>query len=193
MRDDSKWNPLIKLFDEHLLATFALVRSLTVAMNQALEDDIEINPLIFEAATTSIRSRLLASSVSTGEPEQKIMNELCCLGIQIYQVSITDHLPLRLDIDRLDLLSRLRNRLRDAGPELILYPYLYLWLVFIGGIVAPNNDDRSWFAARLNQVAEGLALCDWHPLKSTLESFLWVGKLHDEPGRLLWNDTVGNN
>lgn len=186
--NNCNFHTVIDFFDEHLLATFSVVRSLTIAMNQALENKIAIDILKVEAAIIWIQSRLLASNITKATIEQKKTNELCCLGIQIYQVTITNYLSLKIgtDIDIPKLLLRLKDCLNGIDTKTVQHSYLFLWAVFVGGIVPQNIGSRSWFIAQIHKVAEVLKFRDWDSIRLTLTSFLWTGKLHDEPGRRLW-------
>ena len=177
--------------DEHLLASFSVVRSLTAAMNQASKNKTEIDPFIVQAATVWIRSRLSASSIIEREAKQQYIHISCCLGIQIYLTTVIDQF-MDLGLDRLDLISRLRASLNGIDVKTTQSP-LVLWTIFFGGLAAPNMRDRCWFVGQLRDIARALYIHDWDSLESTLKRLSWVETRHGNLGRLLWNATINND
>lgn len=190
VEDDIRWSTIIQGFDKSLLATFRVVKNLTTVLNQTTEILEGVDLLVIQAATTFVRCRTLVSGVMAGEKEQKRVNKLCYLGIQIYVITIARHLSLATDLNISSVLPGLRNCLSDVNIETASCPYLLLWVIFCGGMVIHDSKDRSWFMARLRRITLILNIYDWQTLRLTLKSFLWVDNLHDVPGRLLWDVAV---
>lgn len=83
---------------------------------------------------------------------------------------------------------------------------LYLWLVFMGGIVAQGMDDREWFVDRVVEmgvcvmgesevepalVGGGGGLLarrplTWMDVEASLAGFLWVRAVQEDPCRKFW-------
>ena len=190
VEDDIRWSTIIQRFDKSLLATFRVVKHLTTVLGQTTKISEGVDLLVIQAAITFVQARTLVSGVMEGEKEQKRVNKLCCLGIQIYLITIARHLSLAMDLNLSSVLSGLRNCLSDVSIETASCHHLLLWVVFCGGMVIHDNKDRSWFMARLRQITQILNLYDWQTLRLTLKGFLWVDNLHDMPGRLLWDVAV---
>jgi hypothetical protein len=186
-----KWTAALGGLGRDFLATFGVVRSLTAAINQASEDEIEINPLVVEAAVIWIRSRLSATGTIEGDTELQNMHVACCLGIQIYLTTIIDQSEEH-GLDPLDLISELRGRSNHIDLRAVQSPFV-LWIMFFAGIAASHSVDRSWFITLLRYMIRGLDICDWDSLRAILQSFSWVESKHGDLGRLLWNATVPND
>ena len=174
-----------------MLASFHLVRSLTTTMNEESENRPEINPLVMEAATIWIRSRLSASGLIKREPEQQNIHMVYCLGIQIYLSTVMQN-PIERGLDQNELISTLKSHLSHVGIQAMLSP-LVLWTVFFGGFAAPTFMDRTWFVALLRDIARASNLSAWHTVESILKSLAWVEKKHAEHGRLLWSVVTKNH
>lgn len=167
-----------------------MVRNLTAAINKASEDETEIDRFVVDAAIIWIRSRLSASVLIKREVEQQNMYALCCLGIQIYLTTITDH--CEAELDQSDLISKLKSHLSHVDTTAMLSP-LVLWTIFFGGMTSQTCEDRSLFVILLRQLSHALNFPDWSSMSPTLKSLAWVDKKHDEPGRLLWNTTIASD
>lgn len=185
------WSTDIEGFDEHLLASFSVLRSLTAAMNEASEDETEIDRSVVDAATIWIRSRLSASVLIEREVEEQHMYSLCCLGIQIYLTTITTHC-VKLQLDQSDLISKLKSCLSYVDIKTMISP-LVLWTIFFGGVASQNFEDQTLFVVVLRQLYQALNISDWDSLKFTLRSLSWLENKHNEQGRLLWNITITND
>ncbi|RFU33304.1 hypothetical protein B7463_g3023, partial [Scytalidium lignicola] len=160
-------------FDEHLIASFKVARSLTAAMNQASEDETKIDRVVVDAVTTWIRSRLSTSSLIERDPVQQNMYASCCLGIQIYLTTVIDH-SVDPELDQADLVTRLRSCLCHVDIKTMLSP-LVLWSVFFGGMASQTCADQSLFVTLLRELTQALNISDWDTLESTLKSLSMVG------------------
>lgn len=64
------------------------------------------------------------------------------------------------------------------------------WLLILGGMWGLRDDDEGWIISRLQGMALKLGIMTWDEAQGLLERFPWIGKIHDQPGRKLW-DQVG--
>jgi hypothetical protein len=184
---DLSWTAKLAGLDEHMVASFGIVRSLTAAMDQASQNGAELDPFIMEAAVTWIRSRLETSIIIEREPEQQHLHTSCCLGIYAYLTTIIDQ-----TVDGLaqhDLVSGLKSSLPRVDMKNDQSP-LILWSVFFGGLAAKNLGDRYWFVSLLRDILHNISgpsnICGWESLKTVLKGLSWLGARHDIPGRQLW-------
>ena len=89
------------------------------------------------------------------------------------------------------LVSKLRISLEpvhasDATPT---SSSLLLWLLLMGGVASTNNSvDRTFFVAHLVTLRRKPWLDEWEDVKERLEDVLWIGKVLDEAGKILWGE-----
>lgn len=67
---------------------------------------------------------------------------------------------------------------------------LLLWLMFLGGITALNDPNKSWFVAHLREAATELRIYSWDGAKLVSVKFLWVQYIHEGPFLNLWNEVM---
>ena len=86
------------------------------------------------------------------------------------------------------LLDKLRKSLfRSLYIFQSTAPDLLFWILFVGSLASRGMKSNSWFLSHLTDAAEQLGLKDWASAGSTLETFFFVCRRHDEPAKDLWN------
>lgn len=89
---------------------------------------------------------------------------------------------------RYDLLSeKIRSRLRSFT---ILNPWdmdLRLWILFIVGISVIEASEDDWLLPLVQTTCRELGIRTWNKVQEKLRDMLWIGALHDNPGRRLFD------
>ena len=66
---------------------------------------------------------------------------------------------------------------------------LLLWLLVMGGLASvDNNMNRTLFVAHLVRLRRKFDFDEWEDVKERLGRVLWVGKVLDKAGNLLWDE-----
>lgn len=78
------------------------------------------------------------------------------------------------------LKSALRGDFHEQNIE------LSLWLTIIGGIWISDEPENEWIAPKVRMGAQRLGLTCWEDARKFIYKYPWIGGLHDQPGRLLW-------
>ena len=73
---------------------------------------------------------------------------------------------------------------RDEGGE---YDGIMLWLLFLGGIAGGDEAGRGWIEVGIREQTGKLGLVRWDELRGFLRRFPWIGAVHDEGGKALWD------
>jgi hypothetical protein len=67
-----------------------------------------------------------------------------------------------------------------------------LWALFVAGIsVLEAKEDDEWLLRAVREKCKTLGLHSWEHLRVMLDSFLWIGALHDHAGRRLCEAVTG--
>lgn len=88
---------------------------------------------------------------------------------------------------RFDLLSRRIHASFDkyaaAGVDDLS---LCLWVLFVSGISVTDSSDDHWLLRSIGATLDGLDVHDWDGVREKLRHIMWIGALHDTPGRKLF-------
>jgi hypothetical protein len=130
--------------------------------------------------TTSLHYRLVLCTPIGAATAQSdiILSETCRLALLIYLKPV---LCCRMPYN--DLLRKLKTchdsikASVDTNRREIAE--LLLWLMFLGGITALNDPNKSWFVAHLREAATELRIYSWDGAKLVLVKFLWVQHIHE--------------
>lgn len=141
-------------------------------------------------ATTALRHRLLLCTTIGAQPApSNILNEACRLAALIYLTP-----ALSCQITCKGLLENLRTCLESIKTNLDTTRYeiaeFAFWLLFLGGAIARDDPNRSWFVAHLCETATLLHVNGWADVESVLMKFFWLEKLHKEPSLKIWKEVT---
>ncbi|KIN03412.1 hypothetical protein OIDMADRAFT_177641 [Oidiodendron maius Zn] len=135
--------------------------------------------------TTALRHRLLLCTTAASN----ILNEACRLAALIY---LTPALSCQTTYK--GLLENLKTCLESikTNPDMTRYEVaeFAFWLLFLGGAIARDDLNRSWFVANLCETATLLHVNDWDDVESVLMKFFWLEKLHKEPFLKIWKEVT---
>lgn len=65
-----------------------------------------------------------------------------------------------------------------------------LWLLFIGGISVLEEADQRWVVMEISHMIQFLGIGSWVQLRQLIIQFPWIGAIHDEPGKALWETVM---
>jgi len=153
----------------------------------------------FAARRSSIEHVLLLAgqgySTMYSENQDARLREVCCVAGSIYvnyvfrgsqpRVTITSKtLKRRLmtSVERLELEDQDRS---DTVPSSIA---ALLWALCVGGTMAEDLEERTWFVLRLSTMTRRIGLKSWEQALSILNCFLWEEKLETDVWKEVWTD-----
>ncbi len=141
----------------------------------------------------SFRYRLLLdSAVTLVDESAKVLDEALRLGAMLYISETPKEFPSAA-VGPTKLVRRLRELVmqvqiwneREAG--------LVLWLLFMGGIAAKKGEDRDAFVGPIKKLSGRLNVQGWAGARGRLEELWWVGAIHENPCRELWDEVVSRS
>jgi hypothetical protein len=62
------------------------------------------------------------------------------------------------------------------------------WALCVGGAMAVDLEERTWFVLRLSRVAKQLGLMCWEQVLPILNCFLWHEKMETKAWKDIWAD-----
>jgi len=95
----------------------------------------------------------------------------------------------RLGMSYPSLTSAFRSRLATMNSQQ-MSPHLVLWLFMIGAALVFDATDDWWLKPAL---LVSMDLCEtrsWSEMQHLLKSSMWIGLIHDKPGRRVFDSTI---
>ena len=132
---------------------------------------------------TSVMYRLLGMNFDAGSSDEAIR-----LGLLAFSCSVFlqwQHLGMSYP----PLISAFRNCLATMDSRQ-MPPRLVLWLLMIGAALVFDATDNWWLKPAL---LVKMGLCEirsWSEMQHLLKSSMWIGLIHDKPGRRVFDSTI---
>lgn len=146
--------------------------------------------ITFQEMQVSICYRLFRlNSLQSPRPECDVQ-AVYHMGLTIFMITLFFQFDCRrmlgYELISLRFKEALSNEF-DGGDQ----SGLALWLALIGGIWLSGDVDpdsyRDWLGLRLRREAQQLGVHNWDEALDAVKRFPWIHTLHDEPGRIAWN------
>jgi hypothetical protein len=153
----------------------------------------------FASRRTSIEHLLLFARqglVSMHRTDQDArLREACCIAGSIYVSYVFHGLQPRATM----VLKMLKRRLMSCVESLELENHgksdqlpasiaAIFWALCVGGTMAVDLEERTWFVLRLSRVAKQLGLMCWEQVLPILNCFLWHEKMETKAWKDIWAD-----
>ena len=162
-----------------------------------LKPDSKLDPKELVEACFSLQYQLLSSAfvveedlgggLSKGNDE---LGESFLLGAIIYMKEILRE-TTRSATDSSRIVSKLKTSLNlvNTSQTAPSSSSLLLWLLVMGGLASVKDSmDRTLFVTHLVRLRRKFDFNGWQDVKAGLERVLWIGKVLDEAGSLLWEE-----
>ena len=121
----------------------------------------------------------------------------CCIAASIYMSlafrKFHSTLP-NLRASKHDLMAAILKAetlyasLNDLPESGFPFAESLVWVLFIGGSLALDPSEATWFSNRLSLVVPWTEVRSWEDVDACLKGVLWVDKLHNETSESLWNE-----
>ncbi|KAF4632202.1 hypothetical protein G7Y89_g5924 [Cudoniella acicularis] len=182
---NSQYNPAIfsDKIDEEVARAWRIVSQFCSVINFAVDTGQRISTETFLDTMASVAYRLLNMRFDAGSSDEAIR-----LGLLAFSCSV--FLQWRhLGMSYPHFTSVFRGCLaRLASPP--ISPQLLVWLLMIGAISVFDATDEGWLKPVL---LVNMALCEigsWSKMQELLKSFIWIGLVHDKPGKVVFDSTI---
>jgi hypothetical protein len=158
---------------------------LDVTCTSTLFSDIpsarKVDLYLFQELLVSICYRLLAIPHSHSPPR---IEDAYHVGLTIFMMSLFLQIGSQRVMNYNNVTKRLKNILE--GDILESEDGLKFWLLMLGGVWVTDDDNVEWLIPMMFTQRRKMQLCNWSEAKEVLERWMWIGVLHDGPGRMVW-------
>jgi hypothetical protein len=146
------------------------------------------DPDMLQEVIVSVCYRLVRFHVLGSPPLESKLDAAYHIGLIAFMTTLFLQIDGRRFL-RYTLVSRcLRNvlerRLGDDDSDSLL------WLLFIGGISVLEEADQRWAVQQISHMVKFMGIESWVQLHQLLIQFPWIGAIHDEPGKALWETVM---
>lgn len=176
-RDDSAM--FFDDIDDELARAWRVLSGFCSVINFAVESRQRISTETFLDSMASVVYRLLDMRFEAGSSDEAIRH-----GLLAYSSSV--FLPWKqLGIFYPHFTSAFRGCLGTLTSSHIS-SQLWIWLLMIGAVSVFDATDDQWLKPLL---LLNLRLCEidsWSKMQDLLKSFMWIGLLHDKPGKAVF-------
>ncbi|KAF2229725.1 hypothetical protein EV356DRAFT_455228 [Viridothelium virens] len=158
------------------------------------EGRTKLDPLNFTEALLSLIYRLLEAA-PLGQPRcmsRSTHEEAAHLALLAFMTTLlpeygsdqSNYLLLSARLESaIRYLQTISTDSKDGGSSLLL------WTLFVAGISTLKRMDHPWLSSLILETCGRLDLHDWPAIRRQLCGLPWIFALHDNPGRLLWENT----
>jgi hypothetical protein len=169
--------------DDELTQAWRVMSEFCAVINFAVDSGQCISTETFLETMASVMYRLLDMRFEIGSIDEAIR-----LGLLAFSCSVFlqwKHLG-RPDAQFTSAFKGCLARLTSSH----ISSQLLLWLLMVGAVSVFGATDDGWLESLL-LVNMGLCEIDsWSKMQDLLRSFMWIGLVHDEPGKGVFNSTI---
>jgi hypothetical protein len=200
-RDNISWNAYLagpdklyttpiqttcKMPDIRLVNVWIDLREFVKAINLAHQTGRNLSTELFQEALISLQYRLQCLAYSIQDLQENF--RLSMLALSTSMLLEKDGLELRCTA----LAKELRTALQLIECDVNNYGLkLTLWLLVVGRVsVLASPEDSCWLKAKISTTSQALGLASWKEARLVLKTFIWIDAMHDEPGKIIFDDAM---
>lgn len=183
-RDLTETNPilLLNMIDE-LAQAWKRMSVFCSVINLAADSGQLITTQIFLQSMASIVYPLLGMQFQAGSSNEAIRLVLLAFSSSVF-------LPWRqLSLPYPHLRSQLETCLVQLEPQKVP-PALYIWLLMVSAVSVLDSSYEYWLQPLLLVNIQRCDIHSWSAMRNLLKSFLWIGLVHDRPGRSIFDSVI---
>lgn len=177
----------LNLINEGLSTAWSAMASFCSLVNFSAQTQQILSLHVCLDTMASVMYRLLQMDFETGST-----NEIIRLGI----LAFSYHIFLQWQGVTMPYLTQFSEIYRSCvsvfEPFSELHSQLMLWILIIGGISKLGGSDDSWVKESLRRQLEICQVRSWDEMRGILETFMWIGILHDKQGKDIF-DSVSHS
>ncbi|KIW32235.1 uncharacterized protein PV07_03795 [Cladophialophora immunda] len=175
---------LLHKMDESLLEAWKVMQRFCSIVNLAAETNRMLSPPLLYDTMASVMYRLLHMSFDTGSLDEAV--RLSLLGL-------TYHVFLKWQYLRLPYTffpSIYKSCLLDHKLVDVASSQMMLWFLMVGAVSAFTTSDHPWLKDCLREHIDRCQVKSWTEMRGVLKSFMWIGLLHDKPGKDVFDSVL---
>ena len=172
--------------DDELARAWRVMSDFCSVINFAVDSRQRITVETFLDTMASVMYRLLDMRFEASSRDEAIR-----LGLLCFSCSVFLHWR-RLGMSYPHLTSAFRGCLaRLTTPFSHISPQLVLWLLMAGAVSVFDASDDEWLRPLLLVNIGLYEIYSWSKMQDLLMSFMWIGLVHDKPGKGVFDFTIG--
>ena len=156
---------------------------LSQAISEAINTQISFDPLVLDEEVVGIQQRLLACIDVATNPVETVLS----ISALIFLQPVTKSNPFAQPASQVmsDALHKSLKSLKSHHMP----PPLLLWVQVMGALISDATSERTWYRTNIQEIlAAHPGTKSWYRLKLQLKDIMWIDEIHDEYGRILWNE-----
>ncbi|EXJ89127.1 hypothetical protein A1O3_02191 [Capronia epimyces CBS 606.96] len=176
-RHDSQCFLFLDKMDPSLVEAWTVTQNSCSMINLSEETRTNLAPELLYDTMASVMYRLLHMNFDPGSVDEAV--RLCLLGMSYHAFLQWQDLSLPcVYFPSIYKSCLLDPKLLDEAPS-----QLMLWLLMIGAVSAFTASDHPWLRDCLRKHINICQVKTWNEMRQVLKSFMWIGLLHDKPGK----------
>lgn len=190
--------PFLHALDNDLAAAWRATAQFAALVNHAAAEHRKLPKEVLLDAMASITYRLLHMAFASSSLDEAVRLGLLAFGSNIFLQWAGVRLPytyfpaaFRDCLINFNLESPIPVPPDNASRPADSLSRLLIWLLTIGSVsVFDSTDGDAWLKPWLRVNLEICGVRSWLAMRDVLDSCMWVGLVHDGPGRALYETTV---
>jgi len=173
--------------DERLLDILLDIMIMSILFNGNNYGE-KIDLFLFQELLISVCYRLMAFDAVENKKRCAVQDGYQ-IGLTLFMMSLFLQYGRRRVLNYDNMTQRLKRILESStlrGEDEFV-----LWLLMTGGVWVLDDADMEWLHPKIKAHAEGMGLRSYEEVLECVEKYPWIGKLHEEPGRTIWNCIQG--
>ncbi|KIV88866.1 hypothetical protein PV10_08499 [Exophiala mesophila] len=157
---------------------------LSQAISEAINTQISFDPLILDEEVVGVQQRLLACIDVATNPVETVLS----ISALIFLQPVTKSNPFAQPASQV-MSDALHKSLESLIKSHHLPPALLIWVQVMGALISDATSERTWYRTKTQEIlAAHPGINSWYRLKLQLKDIMWIDEIHDEYGRILWNE-----
>ncbi|EXJ76665.1 uncharacterized protein A1O5_01173 [Cladophialophora psammophila CBS 110553] len=178
---------LLHKMDASLVEAWRVLERFCSIVNLAVETQRMLSPGLLYDTMASVMYHLLHMSFETGSVDEAVRLSLLGLTYNVF---------LKWQYLRLPYVyfpSIYKNCLRDPKLADGASSQIMLWFLMVGAVSAFTISDHLWLKDCLRERIDICQVKSWNEMRGVLKSFMWIGLLHDKPGKEVFDSVLSSS
>lgn len=178
--------PACKMADFRLQNVWLDLREFVNAINLAHQTGRNLSTDLFQETLISLHYRLQCLTYSIQDVQEVFRLSMLALSTSMLLKNDGDEFRCVL------LAEPLRTALQLMQCSINIDELKFaLWLLVVARVSALDSpEDSCWLKEKLFTTSQALGLTSWKETRLILKSFIWIDTMHDEPGKMIFDDAI---
>ncbi|OAP60523.1 hypothetical protein AYL99_05525 [Fonsecaea erecta] len=175
---------LLDKMDASLVEAWRVMERFCSIVNLAVETQRMLSPPLLYDTMASVMYRLLHMKFESGSVDEAV--RLSLLGL-------TYHIFLQWQYLKLPYVyfpTIYKSCLLDPKLMGVASAQFMLWFLMVGAVSTFTTSDHPWLKDCVREHADKCQVKSWNEMRTVLKSFMWIGLLHDKPGKDVFDSVL---